>query len=285
MRFILPQSLNVAFHLNLRCNLAREKQIKIKRKILQRKSRFSKSFIRHHQKKNDLQELLSFLESELDAVGFYNSLADAIQRTPNSFNNKGLFLGGKAELKSDLSKTIKPTVQKGDVRIDVPVLIGDVKSKHRILVLGLEPRHTDDFFNIMKAGNKVFATPFGIDRWYSDSKQGVYASAFERFLSSDKLFLFSDFVKEYHVADPELKGTNDQLARENFKQLFEKKYRVLLEKEIKIFEPTMIVALGKVDISKKVPKSWLEKYNIQVISHPTHGNYNRMQTAMINLMK
>ena len=187
--------------------------------------------------------------------------------------------------KEGISETKKPIVQKGDIRIDVPVLIGDVKSKHRVLILGLEPRHTDDVFNIMKVGNKVFATPFGIDRWYSDSKQGVYASAFERFLSSDKLFLFSDFVKEYWVADPGLKGKNDELARENFKQLFDKKYRLLLEKEIELFEPTMIVALGKVDISKKVPKSWLEKYNVQVIAHPTNGNYKRMQTAMMNLMK
>ena len=75
------------------------------------------------------------------------------------------------------------------------------------------------------------------------------------------------------------------MARENFKQLFDKKYRLLLEKEIELFEPTMIVALGKVDISKKVPKSWLEKYNVQVIAHPTNGNYKRMQTAMMNLMK
>lgn len=232
-----------------------------------------------------MKKLLSFLESELDAIGFYNSLAVAIKKVPNSYNNKSLFLGETVVFKEGISETKKPIVQKGDIRIDVPVLIGDVKSKHRVLILGLEPRHTDDVFNIMKVGNKVFATPFGIDRWYSDSKQGVYASAFERFLSSDKLFLFSDFVKEYWVADPGLKGKNDELARENFKQLFDKKYRLLLEKEIELFEPTMIVALGKVDISKKVPKSWLEKYNVQVIAHPTNGNYKRMQTAMMNLMK
>ena len=141
-------------------------------------------------------KLLSFLESELDAIGFYNSLAVAIKKVPNSYNNKSLFLGETVVFKEGISETKKPIVQKGDIRIDVPVLIGDVKSKHRVLILGLEPRHTDDVFNIMKVGNKVFATPFGIDRWYSDSKQGVYASAFERFLSSDKLFLFSDFVKQ-----------------------------------------------------------------------------------------
>jgi hypothetical protein len=233
-----------------------------------------------------MQKLLSFLERELDAIGFYNSLADAIKNVPNSYNKKGLILGETALLKdSGLTETKKPIVQKGDVRIDVPVLIGDSKSKHRILILGLEPRHTDDVFNIMKLGNKVFATPFGIDRWYSDSKQGVYASAFERFLSSDKLFLFSDFVKEYFVADPGLKGKNDELARGNFEQLFEKKYRMLLEKEIEFFEPTMIIGLGKGDITKKVPKVWLEKYNVQVISHPTNGNYNRMQSEMANLIK
>jgi hypothetical protein len=137
----------------------------------------------------------------------------------------------------------------------------------------------------MKIDNKVFATPFGIDKWFSKSKQSVYASAFEKFLKLDALFLFSDFVKEYKVIDASNKASNDQLARINFKTLFDNKYQTILEQEIKLFEPTLIIGLGKGDISRKVSKNWLSEYNVQIISHPTNGNFNRMQSELAEILK
>ncbi len=137
----------------------------------------------------------------------------------------------------------------------------------------------------MKIDNKVFATPFGIDKWYSKSKQSVYASAFEKFLKLDALFLFSDFVKEYKVVDASKKASNDQQARSNFKNLLDNKYKSILEEEIKIFAPTLIIGLGKGDISRKVPKTWLNEYNVKVISHPTNGNFNRMQSELAEILK
>jgi hypothetical protein len=232
-----------------------------------------------------MQNLLNLYENELGAVGFYNVLANEIQNSPNLYNKKGIFLGDLLAQKKVLSDQIKPIVNKGDTRIDMPILSGDVNSKERILILGLEPRHTNDFYNIMKVSNKVFATPFGIDRWYSDSKQSIYASAFEKFSKNDRIFLFSDFVKEYVVTDPNQKSINDQNARQNFEKLFNEKYKSLLEEEIEIFKPKIIIGLGKTDISKKVPKSWIEKYNVNIIAHPTNGNYAKMQKAMTELLK
>jgi hypothetical protein len=137
----------------------------------------------------------------------------------------------------------------------------------------------------MKVGNKVFATPFGIDRWYSNSKQSVYASAFKKFVTSDGLFLFSDFVKEYKVIDPKQKKLNDENARANFEKKFSETYKAILEKEIEIFEPTLIIGLGKTDINKKVDKQWLKQFNVNIISHPTNGNFNRMQSELTEILK
>lgn len=229
-----------------------------------------------------MKKLYKFYENELGGDGFYSLLKQKTKASSNLFNQNIIhtsIVSAASNLDSDL-----PKVNNGDIRIDMPILYGNVKSKRKVLFLGLEPRHTNDIYNIMKTGNKVFATPFGIDKWYSKSKQSVYARAFEKFLKLDALFLFSDFVKEYKVIDASKKASNDQQARNNFKTFFDNNYQSILEQEIKLFEPTLIIGLGKGDISKKVPRSWLNEYNVKVISHPTNGNFNRMQSELADIL-
>ena len=230
-----------------------------------------------------MDKLYKFYEKELFGNGFYSLLMHKTKESTNQFNQNIVFNNTDSSI-SKVSSDV-PKVNNGDIRIDMPILCGNIKSQRKVLFLGLEPRHTDDIYNIMKIDNKVFATPFGIDKWYSKSKQSVYASAFEKFLKLDALFLFSDFVKEYKVVDPSMKASNDLQARDNFKNLFDNKYRSILEQEIKLFEPTLIIGLGKGDISRKVPKTWLNEYNVKVISHPTNGNFNRMQSELSEILK
>lgn len=230
-----------------------------------------------------MDNLLKFYEQELSADGFYQLLNSKLAGAPNQYNSSNLLLGKINSENNSTESEEMPLVEKGDVRFDMPILIGNKKAKERILILGLEPRHTDDFYNIMKVKNRVYATPFGIDRWYSKSKQSIYASAFKDFLSNDRLFLFSDFVKEYNVIDPNLKNQNDQQARQNFQELFEMKYKNILEQEIQLFKPTRIIGLGKTDIRKKIPSHLLSEYAINVISHPTNGNFNKMINEMNSL--
>lgn len=230
-----------------------------------------------------MNKLYQFYENELGGKDFYEILEKKSIEKSSHFNQSILF--PKVHSSSTITYSESEVVLSGDLRIDMPILCGNLKSKLKILFLGLEPRHTDNMYNIMKIGNKVFATPFGIDKWYSKSKQSVYASAFEKFLSNDGLFLFSDFVKEYKVNDPKQKKLNDNNARANFEKNFSYKYKAILEKEIEIFEPTMIIGLGKTDINKKVDKQWLQEFNVNIISHPTNGNFNRMQSELTEILK
>ncbi len=235
------------------------------------------------------EKLLKLYENEFNANGFYTLLHHLRQNSPNEYSNREFYLGETVQLQnskvkeSNLDNNVK--VEKNDIRIDMPILLGNTKAKKRIMILGLEPRHTNDFYNIMKVGNQVFATPFGIDRWYSKSKQSIYGSAFKKFLNENRLFLFSDFVKEYKVIDPTLKGGNDKKARQDFSKVFNEKYIHFLEKEIEMFSPDLIIGLGKTDINKYVPKSWLEKFKVKVISHPTNGNFPKMQKAMEEIIQ
>jgi hypothetical protein len=227
--------------------------------------------------------LFEFYEEELGGKDFYNVLNKKSKDSPELFNPNILY----PEYSLNVSPTHLdlPIVKSGDVRIDMPIVCGDINSKNKVLILGLEPRHTDDMYNIMRIDDKVFATPFGIDKWYSKSKQSIYASAFEKFLNLDYQFVFSDFVKEYEVPDPSKKNINDLTARHGFEKKFENKYKAILEKEIDLIQPTLVIGLGKTDINKKVDKSWLQRFNINVISHPTNGNYNKMQEEMSILIK
>jgi len=229
-----------------------------------------------------MRELYEFYENTLGSVGFYYELAYKIDANPGLYNEHLLldYTNGKAN--QDNSDIV---VVRGDIRFDMPIAIGNSSAKERILILGLEPRHTDDFFNLMRVGNRVFATPFGIDRWYSKSGKGnYYGTAFAEFFTNNRVFLFSDFVKEYKVFDPNDKKQNSEDARKSFKNLFENTYQSILEREISIFKPTLIVGLGKVDILKKVDKSFLEENSINVIAHPINGNINRMKRAMHKLL-
>lgn len=225
-----------------------------------------------------MEKLHQFYENELEAKGFYQLLQKKTLTSPEFFNPTMVLT--QINSKKTVNIQPNPVVQSGDVRIDMPVLSGNASSKTRVLILGLEPRHTDDFYNIMKIKNRVYATPFGIDRWFSGARQSVYASAFREFLNEERLFLFSDFVKEYKVEDSSTKGLNDKIARDNFKFLFESKYKTILEQEIELFEPNLIIALGKSDVTRKISKSWLNQFKVQVVSHPTNGNFNRMRTSM-----
>jgi hypothetical protein len=210
-----------------------------------------------------MEHLYSFYEDVLQAEGFYKELKR------------------QSEMSNDLRGSNENIlVRTKDVRMDMPFLCGDFKADTRVLVLGLEPRHTDDLFNIFRVENRVYGTPFGVDRWYTSRNKGVYASAFKPFLSDSRLFLFSDFVKEYKVLDPSNKSVNDSYARESFQVNFEEKYRSILEKEIDLFSPDIIIALGKTDVSRKIPEAWLNNYGIRVIHHPVSGNFKRMQDGM-----
>ena len=111
-------------------------------------------------------------------------------------------------------------------------------------------------------------------------KQNIYASAFHKYLAPDRLFLFSDFVKQYEVIDPNNKNKNGNNARDRFKHLFESKYQNILTEEIKLFAPHIIIGMGKIDISNKVPKDFIKDNKINIICHPIRGNYPRMIKGM-----
>ena len=118
-----------------------------------------------------MDKLYQFYENELGGNGFYSLLMHKTKESTNQFNQNIVFNNTDSSI-SKVSSDV-PKVNNGDIRIDMPILCGNIKSQRKVLFLGLEPRHTDDIYNIMKIDNKVFATPFGIDKWYSKSKQSI----------------------------------------------------------------------------------------------------------------
>jgi hypothetical protein len=230
-----------------------------------------------------METLFSFYEEVLISKDFYNTLKHLINKYPEEFNNKLLLENNSINHFIELPSN-EIIVKNDDLRIDMPILLGNSYAKERIMVIGLEPRHTDNFYNIISRNNNVFATPFGIDKWYSKSKQNIYGSAFKKYLIENRLFLFTDFVKEYKIIKHDNKKINDLNARNNFQYLFDSKYKKILEQEIQIFKPNLIIGLGKGDISRKVDKSFLNKHNIAVICHPSNGNFKKMQLEIETLL-
>ena len=161
----------------------------------------------------------------------------------------------------------------GDLRIDVPVWFGDLSKDVRIVVLGLEPRDTDQKFNIERVGNKVFGTPFGVDRWNYKSSvfrkpQNKYFKPFNDMVSNENHFvLFSDVVKSYEVVHTDNK-INDSNARETFKSKYIKEKDNLM-KEMEFIDPTHIITLG--GVAYGTIKKMLPDYNVIKVRHPSNG--------------
>jgi hypothetical protein len=150
--------------------------------------------------------------------------------------------------KNSLSKTNKININYpniccsvGDIRVDLPISIGDKNSKYRIVILGLEPRDSNSKFNIEKHGKYVFGTPFGIEHWDEKSK---YFKCFKGLLEREDCFLyFTDVVKEYEVG--EFKEAADRNARKTFKEKASKDENIkFLRLEMDLIKPTHILALG-----------------------------------------
>lgn len=144
---------------------------------------------------------------------------------------------------SNHPKVLKDIIEckNGDIRVDLPVVIGLEKSAYRLAVLGLEPRDSNSKYNIERSGNFVFGTPFGIEYWTEKNK---YYRCFEDLIKKENCYLyFTDVVKEYEVK--ESKGEADKNARKTFWSKANKIDNVnFLKKELAIVNPTHIIALG-----------------------------------------
>jgi hypothetical protein len=54
----------------------------------------------------------------------------------------------------------------GDIRVDLPIWIGNYDlSIFKIVFMGLEPRDSNNKYNIEKVENFVFGSPFGVELW------------------------------------------------------------------------------------------------------------------------
>ena len=131
--------------------------------------------------------------------------------------------------------------QNGDVRVDLPISLGQKNANYRFAILGLEPRDSKSKFNIERSGKFVFGTPFGIEYWTEKNK---YYRCFEDLIKRDDCYLyFTDVVKEYEVKSS--KGEADVNARKTFwKKAADIENISFLKRELEILNPTHIIALG-----------------------------------------
>lgn len=152
----------------------------------------------------------------------------------------------------------------GDIRVDLPIWFGDISNKSRIIFLGLEPRDTNDKYNIEKKDNFIFGTPFGIEFWNDKNK---YYKSLKSVLNQNDLFVyFTDVVKHYEVK--ETKNESDKNARKNFWSKAALKENIdFLDKEFDLINPTHVIALGG-DSYKFLNRHFGKKWHIIKVIHP-----------------
>jgi hypothetical protein len=223
-----------------------------------------------------MDQLVAFYK-KLGFTNFYNLINANIEHNKNEFIQSDRFLFGLNN--SIVSPSNILECNTGDIRFDIPVWFGDInKAKSRIVVFGLEPRDTDSTFNIEKIENRVYATPFGVDRWIESSSvqrkpQNRYYRVFNELVNDHSNFvLFSDVVKDYYIDSKHNENRkNDIIARDLF---FEKAYAELdfLKEEIELIKPTHIITLG-LD-SYNFIKANFSEMQIFKLRHPANGGEN-----------
>lgn len=168
-----------------------------------------------------------------------------------------------------------------DCRVDVPVWFGDLpNAQHRVVVIGKEPRDTHPKFNIEKVGNKVFAAPFGVDRWNHNSTvprkpQLKYFRVFESLVGQDNFFvIFTDAVKEY---------VNDEDAARTFWQRAEEESTRLLQ-ELEIINPTIVIALGNASF-EFINTLVADQFRVKKVRHPSRGGTQQALEEVDEIMR
>jgi hypothetical protein len=115
-----------------------------------------------------MKNTAAFYKNWLCFDSYYDIVINNINSSKEEFIQSANILNGYAEKTIQIPTGIE--CQIGDIRIDVPIWFSNLSTaKRRIIVFGLEPRGTNSPSNIERVGSKVFASPFGLDRWNEHS--------------------------------------------------------------------------------------------------------------------
>lgn len=240
-----------------------------------------------------IEELVEHYQKWFNFSYYYDLLLNQKMSEDNEFIKNSEYLDGINRCEgSHNAKEEIIDAKMGDIRIDVPVWIGNLeKATKRIVVLGSEPRDTDSAFNVERINfdnkNFIFGNPFGVNRWNLQSSvkrkpQNKYFSVFEQILKQDKVFiLFSDAVKTYEMKFATSKE-NDRYARSLFKIEFEKQKELLL-KELELISPTHILVLGN-DAFSLISQTIIgRRYPLYKIRHPAQGGVTQAKKEISEL--
>ena len=211
-----------------------------------------------------INNFLELYQNRYGTKQFYENLLDNIRAKPDNYTTYKSFLSGYEEKVKLESSKEKIQTKDGDIRVDLPVWFGNPNAQMKIMLLGQEPRDTDKEgdLNIERVDKYVFATPFALERERPIRYHAAFSPLFKKEI--DAFIYFTDVVKEYEVTGN--KENDDNLA----KKLFLKKAKEnspFLEEEIRIIDPTMIIAIGSKShyfLVRHLKKS------AKKISHPAH---------------
>ncbi len=219
-----------------------------------------------------LSKILKLYSSRYNFQNFYSIAALKIQSNELLFKS---YKPSSKELLINSTPILMPRVNEGDIRVDLPIWFGnDSDSSYRIMILGREPRHSNDKFNIVRdeLNKVVFATPFGIELW---SERNKYYRSFKCLFERKDLFIyFTDVVKYYHVLDS--KEASDKVAKKNFWHEASNNQDKLnfLKQEIDILKPNVIVALGN-DCARFLTMHFAQYYYVFPVVHPNARQNSR----------
>ena len=232
-----------------------------------------------------MNDLIEFYRKKLGFKDFYNIIKNNIKSNPNDYIQNSRFLETIEASNISSFKNIK--AKPGDLRIDVPVWFGNFEmTEYKIVVAGREPRDTNSDFNVEHIDNKIFACPFGVDRWNKQSSikgkpQNKYYRVFDNLICDNKFFmLFTDIVKEYEIV-----GNADDHARDTFDSKAESSKDLFIE-EIKKIKPNVIISLGNETFSK-IDKWFQENFEILKvpIRHPSHGGEKEAKAQLKDFLQ
>lgn len=195
------------------------------------------------------------------------------------------FLAGVAA--AEVAPPPQITVRAGDVRVDAPVWFGNPATAQRtIMIVGMEPRHSDDRYNLRREGATVYASPFGADRWCAGSSNKYY-TVLQQLLPPcflDLCVVLTDIVKEYQVLDPDHKQDNDQQARRSFKERFVVQGQMQFSEELRCIQPDLLLAFGRATATQ-LGRYCGETLPVLSVRHPAYGGVNQAKTQLAGLCR
>lgn len=195
-------------------------------------------------KKNLTEELIKIIQSDIINIPKENIL-DLYESWSQTNEKSSKWVFDKKYISEKQFLPLNPYL----LGIDFPYWFGNISAKKRIMVIGIDPLRNENVFNKVKADKNndvLIGTPYALHSIKMREGRTRPYWEFINSLSQDHFVYLTDIYKTFFYTDSSKKERSYVYYKQHPSKL--SSIRNILEQEIELLKPDLIITLGKESI-------------------------------------